>query len=236
MNTLLNRVRHRAVGYRRLWCERMGIDWYSKPARCGMDEKLQAYLPPRGFFVEVGAHDGYSDSNTYYLERIKKWKGVLIEPISGNYKACRIQRPNSMVFNAAVVAADYGKPTISMTFADRSSTVHGAFGDEAQESAHIQEGARFVKTHLEVVPARTLKDILTETKVKEIDFFSLDVEGYECEALKGMDWDRHAPNYFLIECLTSEMHAKVRCCLDERYDLVCELSRFNFLFKKRILK
>ena len=32
-----------------------------------------------GFFVECGAADGESGSNTLYMERTLKWKGVLIE-------------------------------------------------------------------------------------------------------------------------------------------------------------
>ena len=33
----------------------------------------------------------------------------------------------------------------------------------------------------------------------KIDFFSLDVEGYEMEVLKGIDFTKHTPTFILIE-------------------------------------
>ena len=32
-----------------------------------------------GFFIEAGALDGEHTSNTAYLEKYKRWKGVLVE-------------------------------------------------------------------------------------------------------------------------------------------------------------
>src|SRR5579872_2283862 len=33
-----------------------------------------------GFFIEIGAHDGISFSNTYYFEKYFGWTGICIEP------------------------------------------------------------------------------------------------------------------------------------------------------------
>ena len=33
-----------------------------------------------GVFVEVGALDGVSGSNTYFFEKERNWRGILIEP------------------------------------------------------------------------------------------------------------------------------------------------------------
>jgi hypothetical protein len=33
-----------------------------------------------GFFLELGAFDGFSDSNTYVLEKRYQWGGICIEP------------------------------------------------------------------------------------------------------------------------------------------------------------
>ena len=63
--------------------ETFGIFRWSSPALYKIDKHLEKYLPETpGFFIEAGAHNGYSQSNTYYWERVKHWKGILVEPIS----------------------------------------------------------------------------------------------------------------------------------------------------------
>ena len=33
-----------------------------------------------GFFIEAGAHDGVNQSNTYLIEKVLGWNGLLVEP------------------------------------------------------------------------------------------------------------------------------------------------------------
>ena len=41
-----------------------------------IDNKMEKYLNYRdGFFVELGANDGFTQSNTLFLELKKNWKG-----------------------------------------------------------------------------------------------------------------------------------------------------------------
>ena len=48
----------------------------SYPALHGMDRKLDAILDrDGGFFVEAGANDGYTQSNTYWLGRFRAGAG-----------------------------------------------------------------------------------------------------------------------------------------------------------------
>ena len=52
-----------------------------------MDHDLEKHLKTtKGFFVDVGANDGITQSNTKRLEIFKKWQGILIElsPIQFN--------------------------------------------------------------------------------------------------------------------------------------------------------
>jgi hypothetical protein len=34
-----------------------------------------------GFFIEIGAHDGISFSNSFFFEKNRSWEGICIEPI-----------------------------------------------------------------------------------------------------------------------------------------------------------
>ena len=54
-----------------------------------LDKKIEEYLNyDDGFFVELGANDGVTQSNTLYLEKHRKWKGVLVEPTPHNFLKC----------------------------------------------------------------------------------------------------------------------------------------------------
>jgi hypothetical protein len=49
----------------------------------GLDKKLEPYIDfDNGLFVEAGANDGQTPSNTAYFARHRGWRGLLVEPPS----------------------------------------------------------------------------------------------------------------------------------------------------------
>ena len=69
-----------------------------------------------GFYIELGAFDGISQSNTAFFEFNRNWKGILIEPSKGSYELCKKNRPNSIVYNYCCVSNDYKEEYISGDF------------------------------------------------------------------------------------------------------------------------
>ena len=202
--TLKQELRQELRRYRRHLCEFFGSDRYSRPALNDIDRKLQKHLPHRdGVFIEVGANDGFAQSNTYYFERMQGWTGVLIEPMPDLYEKCVKERPNSIVFNCALVSNDDDGQTVTMLYSNLMSLVRGAQKSESMDSEHVRRGAaiqRSVEDVYEItVPARTLTSILDELVVKRIDLFSLDTEGYELEVLRGLHLTRYRPKFILVE-------------------------------------
>ena len=58
-----------------------------------LDQQMEKYLNyNNGFYIELGAYDGITQSNTYYYEKNKNWKGLLIEPIEHVFKKCKKNR------------------------------------------------------------------------------------------------------------------------------------------------
>ena len=114
-----------------------------------------------------------------------------------------------------------------MTYCNRSSIVQGGRGSKARDAAWLDACRRIpdqrdVHPYDVVVPARTLSSILDARGIPQIDFLSLDLEGYEAAALRGLDLERHRPAILLVEI--SNVREEVERALDPWYDEVAELS------------
>lgn len=215
--------------HRRAIYERLGSLRYSRPALFDLDATLERHLPQRGgVFVEAGAHDGYTQSNTYYLERHRGWSGLLVEAIPALARKAVRRRPRSRVVNCALVPTDRAAATVTMRYDDLMSTV-AANGRSATGRAHTGERAYLVE-----VPARSLTAVLDANGLAQIDLMCLDLEGLELDVLRGLDLDRHAPRYLLVEMLEHDrQRAAFDALLGPRYEAVERASPYDVLYRRR---
>ena len=154
-----------------------------------LDIKLKPYLSfKRGYFIEAGANDGVNQSNTLFYEKYRRWTGLLIEPIPQRAAECRRNRPRCAVENCALVSFDYPRDTIEMRYCNLMSLVKGAMREESADLDHIRRGCEVqgISSYELTVPARTLTSVLDQYRPPAIDFFSLDVEGFELEVAQGV--------------------------------------------------
>lgn len=214
--------------------ETFGIFRWSSPALYKIDKRLEKYLPETpGFFIEAGAHNGYSQSNTYYWERVKHWKGILVEPISEQYQECCRERPRSKVFHNALVDFEYSQPTVPIY----SLSLMSQMVDSTQEEYQREQRRRGMQLEkgvtgeIEYAPARTLTSILDEVQVPQIDFFSLDVEGNELSVLKGLDWEKYSPSVILVEANKPAELENFLC--PKGYEVIRDFSPNDLLFIRK---
>lgn len=202
-----------------------------------LDRKLESYLDfDGGYFVELGANDGVSQSNSLYFEKYRDWHGVLVEPVPHNYLKCRKNRSTKTnIFCAACVAFDYTREFVRIAYCNLMSTPLGLESDLADSEQHLYLGQQFLKKE-EIrfefgAVARPLNDLLKEAKApRNIDLLSLDVEGAELEVLKGIDFNEFEFSFMLIECrdfLRIEKYLS-----SKNYFLKEKLSRHDYLFMK----
>jgi FkbM family methyltransferase len=202
----------------------------------GLDKKMEAYLGyDGGYFVELGANDGVSQSNTLYFEKYRRWKGLLVEPAPHNYLKCRANRsPSNSIHCAACVSFGYKGEFVRIAYSNLMSTPLGLATDIADPLAHARSGKAFLGQSEDVFEygavARTLNDLLGEAGAPAtIDFLSLDVEGAELEVLQGIDHDAYRFKFMLVECRDFERMRDYLAGVD--YAFVEKLSEQDYLFR-----
>ena len=137
-----------------------------------------------GFFIEVGANDPVKFSQTWLLEQ-HGWQGALVEPLRSKCDRLRAVRPASRVFQVAVGAPeDRGETTLHVPPDDMFASMLSR--GQSQKA-------------LETVRVVTLDEVLRDLAWPEIDFLSIDVEGLELPALRGLDLERARPKLLLLE-------------------------------------
>ena len=202
--------------------EIVGIRAMSDPSYSGTFERVRKFLPKSGTFVEAGAVDGFFESNTYCLERFEGWNGLLVEPSEELFDRLKFNRPRSVHYNCALVAQiNDGKP-VTLIGSHAMAKVEMSTGGESSSS---------------VIIGRSLSSILDEVGLREIDFLSLDVEGFENEVLKGIDFKRHAPKVILVECLTEDDFQIIsELLISNGYRYEEKITYRDFLFLKTTAK
>lgn len=199
----------------------------------GLDLRLAERIGlKRGYFVEAGANDGVSQSNTLYFEKYRGWRGLLVEPVPELFEKCRKNRPKCAVENSALVSRNYHEPRVAMRYCNLMSTVKGALKTEEAELRHMRDGcaAQNIGTYEFDAPARTLSSILTERGIQKVDFLSLDVEGYEADALLGLDFNVHRPSWMLVE---ARFRVDVDAIVSPLYEIKAEFPPYDVLYRLR---
>ena len=202
----------------------------------GIDQKVEKYLTHRnGFFVELGANDGVSYSNTLYFEKNKDWRGVLIEPIPHNYLNCLENRSkNNLIFCGACVSFEYKNRFVEIAYSNMMSSAIDVESDIFDPRVHAESGQVFLSGYNKAFTfgaiAITLNELLLKSHAPtSIDFLSLDVEGAEIEVLKGVDHSSFRFKYMCIEC--RDILKLTNYLKPLGYEIIEKLSDYDYLFK-----
>ena len=171
----------------------------SRKEKKSLDEKQQIreFFQNRkgGVFVEVGAHEPTShESQSWHLEHLLNWKGVLVEPNPQLAEQARHQRPKATVFECACTAPEKAGPlTLYIPLADGNPvTGHASLEKNVDDYDYTRHQAV-------AVDARTLDDLLEESGLSAIDLLSVDVEGMEMDVMKGFTLRKCRPALILME-------------------------------------
>jgi FkbM family methyltransferase len=200
-----------------------------------LDIKMLEFINyDNGYYIEVGANDGIRQSNTLYFEENKTWKGLLIEPLKDKFLQLKKNRSAKNAFeNCALVSNDYKKKNIELSYSDlMTATLSNKNTSnikknliEGRKHLNIFEKEKIIKTRVS-----TLNNLLIKnSSPKIIDFFSLDVEGFEMEVLKGVDFKKYKFRFILVECIGNFENIK-KFLVRRNYVYKKKLSNIDYLF------
>ena len=152
-----------------------------------------------GVFVDIGANDGITFSNTYFFEKELDWKGLCIEPLEETFKKLQFAR-KCMLVNGC--AASFNGTEIFFDVKGYGEMLSGL--KSKYDPRHLKRLYKDVEEHggsfNEIqMQCYEVNELLKKHKLFYIDFMSIDTEGGELEILKAIDFKA-----FNIKALTIE--------------------------------
>lgn len=178
-----------------------------------------------GFFIEIGCIDGKRFSNTLALEQLG-WTGLCIEAHPDYIDLLKRNRPNSKVSHAAIGDENVDQCTFYTNKRGSLSTL-----DKSKEKLWKSDYGKYFSGFKEaLVPQKTIDSVIEAYKIDKIDVLSLDIEGSEVEALKGINLKINRPRLFIIEADTKQQERRIdKILLPANYHKVLRL-RSNIFY------
>jgi len=153
-----------------------------------------------GVFVDIGAYDGITCSNTYSLEKYLNWTGVLVECNPNIIDTCRCNRTSPVCDKAAF------NITSSVDFViPNGEEIIGGNQQLAGIKTEIRNESKeyFSKAYgqLKIVHVNTINinELFETYNLSVIDYMSLDIEGGEFTVLNEINFEKYKILYIAVE-------------------------------------
>jgi FkbM family methyltransferase len=178
----------------------------SYPSEIGQDKWVLAKIFPgvtNGYFLDVGSGHGTIGSNTKALEE-RGWTGICVDPFPTHMEG------RTCLMIKEVVSSESGKTVKFHTHAGLGGIADslGKWKEEASKSPAVE------------LTTVTLAEILDRAKAPAfIHFLSLDIEGAELDALRGVDLNTYRFGAMAIEHNEEE---------PKRTDIINHLRKYGY--------
>lgn len=169
-----------------------------------------------GYYVDVGSGDGARNSNTKVLDDLG-WNGICIDPFPTN-----MDQRTAKLFKEVV----YSEVGHKVQFRDA-----GFVGGIEDHLDHTKGWEAVREAQTVEFTTTTLDDILSRADAPDyIHYMSIDIEGAELEALKGLSLSRYKIGAFTIEHNSEEpKRSQIQSLLERQgYRKVCSFARDDF--------
>ncbi|MFM8365260.1 MAG: FkbM family methyltransferase [Verrucomicrobiota bacterium] len=152
-----------------------------------------------GVFVDIGAHDGVSFSNSLFFERELGWSGICVEPIPAVFQ--KLQKNRRCACIQACVDEKPGRVRFTRVtgYGEMLSGISSKYDPKHRERIErtiANEGGCVEEIEVEAVsPA----DLLRSHSIHRVDLLNIDTEGNESAILHCWPFDLAKPRVILVE-------------------------------------
>ncbi len=163
-----------------------------------------------GFFVEVGALDGFGASNTWFFEKERNWSGLLIEPNPIEFNKM-INHPRELSHKENCAISDVEQEITFLSIEGPCNVLSGIkefynhqhidrINRELEMYKNYPEGHELYSRKEEIkMKAVRLQSLFDKYNITKVDLISIDVEGAELQVLNSIDFGKTSIDVLLIE-------------------------------------
>lgn len=167
----------------------------------GQDKYIADLLQNKreGVFVDIGAYDGVTFSNTLVFEKELGWTGICVEPNPVAFEKLAEER-NCICLNYCI---NDKEGTFKFLAVKGWGVMLSGLLDFFDQK-HLDRIDRTIEEHggsksVIEIPALPMHEILRRNSIKHVDYCNIDVEGGEMSVLKSIDFSAVTIKLFTIE-------------------------------------
>ncbi|NTW63109.1 MAG: FkbM family methyltransferase [Chlorobiaceae bacterium] len=186
-----------------------------------------------GIFVDIGAYDGKTFSNTLFFEQSLGWTGLCVEPLPGEFEKLRRFRTAAC---ANTCVSDYNGigDLLDVDVTNDARMLSGLI--ENNDPRHVEHIDRvLIQKRVIRVPVTTLTNLLQIHNLTRVDYCSIHTEGSELKILMSLDFEQYDISLFTIG--NRYRDGRIRDFMAQKgFELAVEFHGSDQLYKKKSLK
>lgn len=151
-----------------------------------------------GIYLDIGAYHPFIHSNTAYFW-LKGWHGYNIDANPSTIKIFNTIRPTDKnIWTAIVPESQFikGQNTVDLML---PKTKDNTSGVSATGTVHVGLSSDRSFSESISVPAISITKLLNDYGIKNIDYMNIDIEGYDQDIIKELDFSRCLPKVISVE-------------------------------------
>jgi FkbM family methyltransferase len=184
--------------------DRKTLDHLGYSSQLGQDAFLDRFVfgqKRHGTFVDIGAHDGRSLSNSWFFESEREWTGLCVEANPQVFDSL-IRNRSCKCVNAAVTSTGRGSARFLLPEAPELSMLAGL--ERYYTRRHrkrLGDESRAIQSTTKAIDVSTvaLDQLIDQFDLQAVDALMVDVEGGEYGVLQSANWDTFRPRAVLLE-------------------------------------